>query len=221
MASHSEGRWQCGLAQGTPSRLHAAGRPQSSHCGPVLCSAVTRRILDGTTTPAPWKRTPTCRKVRAPGWFRLQESWHASRPRPTPRSRSPTIAPSPACTLCAGTEACASVTSAFLQVLATIHRVEASRSDRPRNVLQVRSRRPGVARLPGTLCLGAQRAAGTGNRPSCSAGGKADVCPDAEPCSRCGTFFSSTARQLSSLSCPLPHPPNRNRFCPPTRGAPR
>lgn len=29
------------------------------------------------------------------------------------------------------------MTSAFLQVLATIHRVEASRSDRPRNVLQV------------------------------------------------------------------------------------
>ncbi len=37
----------------------------------------------------------------------------------------------------AGTEACASVTSAFLQVLATIHRVEAARLDRPRNVLQV------------------------------------------------------------------------------------
>lgn len=37
----------------------------------------------------------------------------------------------------AGTEACASVTSAFLQVLATVHRVEASRTDHPRNVLQV------------------------------------------------------------------------------------
>lgn len=37
----------------------------------------------------------------------------------------------------AGTEACASVTSAFLQVLATIQRVEAARSDHPRNVLQV------------------------------------------------------------------------------------
>lgn len=39
---------------------------------------------------------------------------------------------------CAGTEACASVTSAFLQVLATIQRVESSRLDCPRNVLQVR-----------------------------------------------------------------------------------
>ncbi|KAI3426142.1 hypothetical protein D9Q98_008521 [Chlorella vulgaris] len=38
-----------------------------------------------------------------------------------------------------GTEACASVTSAFLQVLATIHRVEANRTDRPRNVLQILS----------------------------------------------------------------------------------
>lgn len=39
----------------------------------------------------------------------------------------------------AGTEACASVTSAFLQVLATLADVEASRTDKPRNILHILS----------------------------------------------------------------------------------
>ena len=38
-----------------------------------------------------------------------------------------------------GTEACASVTSAFLQVLATINTVEAARLDKARNILQILS----------------------------------------------------------------------------------
>lgn len=38
-----------------------------------------------------------------------------------------------------GTEACASVTSAFLQILATIHNVEACRVSKPRNVLNILS----------------------------------------------------------------------------------
>ena len=38
-----------------------------------------------------------------------------------------------------GTEACASVTSAFLQILATIHNVEACRVSKPRNVLSILS----------------------------------------------------------------------------------
>eukprot|EP00887_Chlorella_sp_A99_P004144 scaffold23.g4144.t1 len=38
-----------------------------------------------------------------------------------------------------GTEACASVTSAFLQVLATIHRAESSRLDKARNILAILS----------------------------------------------------------------------------------
>jgi hypothetical protein len=37
----------------------------------------------------------------------------------------------------AGTEACASVTSAFLQVLATVHAAESARARRPRNVLRI------------------------------------------------------------------------------------
>lgn len=38
-----------------------------------------------------------------------------------------------------GTEACASVTSAFLQVLATVHNVECSRLHKPRNILHILS----------------------------------------------------------------------------------
>lgn len=38
-----------------------------------------------------------------------------------------------------GTEACASVTSAFLQILATIHNVEACRVSKPRNILNILS----------------------------------------------------------------------------------
>ncbi|KAH7624228.1 hypothetical protein Ndes2526B_g01488 [Nannochloris sp. 'desiccata'] len=38
-----------------------------------------------------------------------------------------------------GTEACASVTSAFLQVLATVHNVESSRINKPRNILHILS----------------------------------------------------------------------------------
>ena len=38
-----------------------------------------------------------------------------------------------------GTEACASVTSAFLQILATIHNVEACRVKKPRNILSILS----------------------------------------------------------------------------------
>ena len=38
-----------------------------------------------------------------------------------------------------GTEACASVTSAFLQVLATVHNIESSRLQKPRNILHILS----------------------------------------------------------------------------------
>eukprot|EP00889_Picochlorum_renovo_P006624 jgi/Picre1/33654/NNA_001134.t1 len=38
-----------------------------------------------------------------------------------------------------GTEACASVTSAFLQILATLHNVEACRTSKPRNILSILS----------------------------------------------------------------------------------
>jgi hypothetical protein len=43
------------------------------------------------------------------------------------------------CELPVGTEACASVTSAFLQILSTIHAVESCRSSNPRNVLRILS----------------------------------------------------------------------------------
>lgn len=51
-----------------------------------------------------------------------------------------------------GTEACPSVTSAFLQILATIHNVEAARIDKPRNILRILSsntRRTKVVELAG------------------------------------------------------------------------
>ncbi len=43
------------------------------------------------------------------------------------------------CSLPVATEPCASVTSAFLQILATIHNVEACRVTNPRNILRILS----------------------------------------------------------------------------------
>lgn len=70
-----------------------------------------------------------------------------------------------------GTEACASVTSAFLQVLATINTVEAARLDKPRNILQILStntRRTKVVEL----ATGTHRCAGAGGRCRCWQGSR-------------------------------------------------
>ena len=53
--------------------LGAAGRPLTYAAPRSLLCADTRRTLDGTTTPAAWRRAQTCLKVRGQtGW---QQRW--------------------------------------------------------------------------------------------------------------------------------------------------
>ncbi len=80
----------------------------------------------------------------------------------------------PGTTMASETDACASVTSAFLQVLQTLHQAEQLRSAgavHPRSVLQVRRRRSGTehacASLPSPALQHAYRPACSGAPPTC------------------------------------------------------